>query len=118
MTPVQTEIETPKQTRLVTVTRPYSANGKVYHFDVRWLTGNLIPHARLEFEYSVEYMPRLGCHRAKRSVKAERSLMHGSQLSYYITQAKKYNKHVDVPSMIEATSALEDMISEEVAKWK
>lgn len=118
MNPVQTEIETPEQTKLAVLSRPYSANGKVYHFDMRHVTGYIITHERLEFRYVVEYMPRLKCHRAKRMVKAERSEMYGSQLSQYITMTQRWNKHVDVPSMSEAMSALEDMITEEVAKWK
>lgn len=118
MNPVQTEIETPKQVKLVALSRPYSANGKVYHFDMRHVTGFIISHSRLKFRYVVEYMPRLKCHRARRMVKKERYASFGSRFASYINKSMSHNKHVDMPSMSEAMSALEDMITEEVVKWK
>lgn len=115
MNPIQAEIETPEQAKLVVLSRPYSANGKVYHFDMRHVTGYIITYNRLKFRYVVEYMPRLKCHRARRVVPTNAFTYVNSA---FLTYSKQYNKHVDVPSMSEAMSALEDMITEEAVKWK
>lgn len=112
--PVQTEIGVLKPPKLVKLVNPWSRDGKRTFFDVYHVNGAKIGPERLKLTYFVEYMPRLVKHRVTRHAKR----LDGWTNSAFIADCKLWNKHIDVPSMIEAVSALEDMITEEVAKWK
>jgi len=115
MNQLEIEFVAQRPNRLVRVSRPYSAGGKVFTFDVHSTAGEYLPKSRFKFLYVVEYMPRLKCHRVRRGVPLG---SHGWVNNDFISLSKHWNKHVDTPSMSDAMSVLEDMISEEVMKWK